>query len=155
MFPLPPPTSTSEGTGRSGQHGGTQATQEADSGSKAEPWDRGLSEVEDAGKAPGKGGRNRGRGGVGFPREVAGCGLSRCEGPEEGRCWRRRRLRRRCWGSGGRREERPPAQGGGGGGGGGGGVAGLGLCWEVRVLRAQTPTLPGLLPSLLHAILSP
>lgn len=76
---------------------------------------------------------------MGFHREAAGCGLRRCEGPEEGRRWRQRR----CWGCSGRQQElrsesaveaRPSVQGSGGG-------AGLGLCWEVSALRAQTSTL--------------
>ena len=52
--------------------------------------------------------------------------------------------RRRCWGCSGRQkalrsesavEARPSVQDSGGG-------AGLGLCWEVSALRAQTSTLP-------------
>lgn len=72
-FPPPPPRSTSEGTGRSGQHGGTQATQEADSGSKAESWGRGPQSArkwKKQGKPPGGAsdtGSEVGRGSAAWP----------------------------------------------------------------------------------------
>lgn len=56
-FPPPSPRSTSKGTGRSGQHGGTQATQEADSGSQVESWGTGFRALgsERSGESPQEG----------------------------------------------------------------------------------------------------